>query len=483
MLIGVVAVMFALRLSVGASVHLTEDEAYYRLWSMAPAFGYYDHPPMIAWWIWLGRRLLGDTPLGVRIGPIVACALTTAMIFDLARLAGADRRAAAQAGIWYNAMLLIALGGFLAVPDAPASLFWTLTLWCGLRAARASSTLWWLGAGATAGLAVLSKYSALFLAPGVLAWLLWTQAGRSELKRPGPWLAAVVAVLIAGVNIAWNAEHHWLTFAKQFGRITPTAFAPRYLAEFLVTQALLLNPLIALFAARALVGRAAPKRTNASLAPFIATSAPFVAYLLIHSLHDRVQAHWPAPVYPAVAICAAIFAASLPPSKLLAQLRTAVPVVGFGLCAAVFFYFLLPTRFTQAFDPALPVRGWPAFAHRLEVLRIERGASWIGTSSYGLAAELSDEPPIRAPILQISERERYAGPAPGKTPDLSRPGLVIDLPRRVSRAALGRCFAYVSPIGEVRRGSPGAPGSAYAVFLVASPTRDVVHAGCWDKGG
>ncbi|MEP6968511.1 MAG: glycosyltransferase family 39 protein, partial [Pseudomonadota bacterium] len=87
MLIGVVAVMFALRLTVGASMHLTEDEAYYRLWSMAPAFGYYDHPPMIAWWIWLGRRLLGDTPLGVRIGPIVAGALTTALVFDLARVA------------------------------------------------------------------------------------------------------------------------------------------------------------------------------------------------------------------------------------------------------------------------------------------------------------------------------------------------------------------------------------------------------------
>ncbi|MBA3812366.1 MAG: glycosyltransferase family 39 protein, partial [Caulobacteraceae bacterium] len=109
-MIGVAAAMFVLRLTVGAAAHLTEDEAYYRLWSMAPAFGYYDHPPMIAWWIWSGRRLLGDTPLGVRIGPIVACALATALIFDLARLAGADRRAAARAGVWYNAMLLIALG-------------------------------------------------------------------------------------------------------------------------------------------------------------------------------------------------------------------------------------------------------------------------------------------------------------------------------------------------------------------------------------
>ena len=57
-------------------IPLTEDEAYYRLWSMKPAFGYFDHPPMIAWLIWLGRHIAGDGPLGVRLVPI----LTTALI-------------------------------------------------------------------------------------------------------------------------------------------------------------------------------------------------------------------------------------------------------------------------------------------------------------------------------------------------------------------------------------------------------------------
>ena len=28
---------------------LTDDESYYRLWSLAPAMSYYDHPPMVAW--------------------------------------------------------------------------------------------------------------------------------------------------------------------------------------------------------------------------------------------------------------------------------------------------------------------------------------------------------------------------------------------------------------------------------------------------
>ncbi len=477
-LIAVVAATLAVRLVVGGSIHLTEDEAYYRLWSMAPAFGYYDHPPMIAWWIWLGRHAAGDTPLGVRLLPIMASAFSSLLVFDLARLAGAERATATRAGIWYNAMLLVLAGGFLAVPDAPATLLWTATLWCALRAQRGASVPWWLAAGAMAGLAALSKYSALFLVPGILLWLVWTPAGRRELRRPGPWLAAVAAVLLFGLNVAWNASHHWLTFAKQFGRVAGTHLAPRYLLEFLFTQGLLLNPLIAAFIARAAAGRDKTDGLGATIVPFIATSAPFVAYLLIHSLHDRVQAHWPAPIYPALATLAAVGAERVAGSPVWARLRTAAPIFGFGLCAAALVWLALPPGAGGMVDPAGPVRGWPAFAGRLEALRAQRGAGWIGTASYGLAAELADEASIRVPILQIGERARYQGSNTTPPSDLSHPGLLVDLPRRIDLSALRRCFASVEPLGTIVRGAPGEPGMIYAAILVSAPARDILHAGC-----
>jgi 4-amino-4-deoxy-L-arabinose transferase-like glycosyltransferase len=477
-LIAVVAVTLAIRLVVGGSVHLTEDEAYYRLWSMAPALGYFDHPPMVAWWIWLGRHAVGDTPLGVRLLPILACAASSFFVFDVARLAGADRATCTRAGIWYNAMLLVAAGAFLAVPDAPAALFWTATLWCALKATRDSSNAWWLAAGAAAGLAALSKYSALFLAPGVLIWLAWTPAGRAELRKPGPWLAAVVAALLFSLNVAWNASHHWLTFVKQFGRIAPTRLAPRYLIEFVLTQALLLNPLIAAFIVRALARRGGGDSPRPTLAPFTAVSAPFIAYLLIHSLHDRVQPHWAAPVYPALVVIAAMGAQRVASAPRWAGLRVAAPVFGFGVCAALVLYLALPPGFGSAVDLARPVRGWSAFARSLEALRAQRAAAWIGTASYGLAAELYDEPAIGAPIFQISERARYQALATAAPPDLSRPGLIIDLPRRIDLAGLRQCFTRLEPLGTIARGAPGEPGTLYAVILVAGPRRDILQAGC-----
>ena len=46
--------------------HFVEDEAYYRLWGLYPALSYFDHPPMIGWWIWIGQQVFGDTIFGAR---------------------------------------------------------------------------------------------------------------------------------------------------------------------------------------------------------------------------------------------------------------------------------------------------------------------------------------------------------------------------------------------------------------------------------
>ena len=472
-LIAVVGVTLALRLIVGSLTHLTEDEAYYRLWSFSPAFGYFDHPPMIAWWIWLGRHLAGDTPLGIRLLPILATAATSVLVFDLAKLAGGDRKTATRAGLFFNATLLVLAGGLLAVPDAPASLFWTLTLWCVLRACPSEQAMWWAAAGIAAGLACLAKYSALFLAPGLLIWLGASPEGRRRLMAPGPWIAVGLAASIIAANVAWNAEHGWLTIAKQFGRIAPHTFQLRYLAELIVGQALLLNPLVA---SCALAGALRPRQRTIDLRPFVFVAAPFALYLVIHSLHDRVQAHWPAPLYPTVAICAAAGADRLA-GRWRIMAGGALPL-GFVLGALALAMLIAPGAWFGRYDLALPVRGWPAFGGRLESLRQANGAAWVGTTSYGLASELADEPHLPSPVIQLAERERWRGLTQPSPTTLVSPGIVIDLGRRLDGAALAACFSAVRPLGIVSRGDPGEPGKAYSVFAVSGPRRNLLAEGC-----
>lgn len=478
-LIAVIGATLALRLLVGGCTHLTEDEAYYRLWSMAPALGYYDHPPMIAWWIWLGRQIAGDDALGVRILPALSVALTSLLVFDIARLVGAGRALAARAGVWFNAMPLVLAGGFLAVPDAPASLFWTTTVWCALKAGAGDKPVrWWAAAGAAAGLAALSKYSALFIAPGMVLWLAASAEGRGRLRTPGPWLAALVAGAIFAVNVVWNADHGWLTFAKQFGRVTPRQFAPRYLVELLAGQFLLLNPLIAVFGLSTISHRPSTGSQPAVIAPLLAVSAPFAVYLVLHSVHDRVQAHWPAPLYPLAAVCAAVGAQRLADRAGWRRAALAAPILGFGLGALALAALVAPGSVLGRYDLALPVRGWTGFAARIESLRRQSGAAWVGTTSYGLASELELEPVLKAPVAQLAERDRWRNLASGPTPDLAAPGLAVDLTRRVNAASLARCFTTVRPVGVIARGDPGEAGKAYVVFLVAGPRRNILALGC-----
>jgi 4-amino-4-deoxy-L-arabinose transferase-like glycosyltransferase len=466
-LVAVVLASTAVRLAVGALVPLTEDEAYYRLWSMRPAFGYFDHPPMIAWQIWLGRHLAGDSPLGVRLIPTLSTAATGLIAFDLARLMGLGDRVAARAGVWLNATLLVGFAGELAVPDVPNALFWTATLWCAFRAMKGARA-WWLAAGAAAGLACLSKYSALFLAPSLLLWLALSADGRRQLRTPWPWLAAVIAAVVFAPNGAWNAEHDWLTFAKQFGRVRAGGFEPGFLGKLMLDQFLLLNPLIAMFAAVAVRRRSAW--------PLLAIAAPFAAYLVIHSLHDEVQGQWPAPLYPLLAIAAAAAAESA--TGWLAIVRAAAAPVGLLVSAALLVFLVAPVDAALPFrDPLAPYRDWPAFSAAVERARAASGAAWIGTPTYGVAAQLAASRQVHGPATEIFQRERYTFETLAERADFTRPGLIVVPARNPAGALLPLCFGQVDALAPIGRGE-GRSAALYAVYRVTQPRRDVERLGC-----
>ena len=468
-LLALLAALAALRLLAAAAIPLTEDEAYYRLWAQAPRLGYYDHPPMIAWWIWAGIRLAGDTALGVRLLPAAASLVSTLLVFDLGqRLPGG--RSGLAAALLYNATIPIGAGAVLAVPDVPASLFWVLALWAMARAER--KPVLWLCAGAAAGLACLSKYSALFLAPGVVLWLALSQEGRRTLRTPWPWHAAVIAAAIFSLNVAWNAQHHWLTFAKQFGRVGAGRFAPRYLGELIATQFLLLNPLIAVLAGVGGVRAWKTKDTIGRMA--LLTSAPFAAYLVAHSLHDRVQAHWPVPLYAAAALLAALAAEGATGwRKRAARFAPA----GLALSALGLGYMSLPTSPLPKGDPADVLRGWPMLAEQAEGVGEAHGAAWIGTLSYGVDGLLQAQPALRLPAVQLNERDRWADLPPSPA-DLTKPGLVVDLKRRVDLAKLQACFATVGAPTEIVRGLGQGAESRYLAVPVAGPRSGVLTQGC-----
>ena len=51
--------LLGFRLWIAMALPITADEAYFFWWGRIPDWGYYDHPPMIGWWI-ATQLLLGD---------------------------------------------------------------------------------------------------------------------------------------------------------------------------------------------------------------------------------------------------------------------------------------------------------------------------------------------------------------------------------------------------------------------------------------
>ena len=173
--------------------------------------------------------------------------MTSYAVFTTARNLGVGDRDRGARRVWFNATILVGVGAILISPNSPSVMFWALAVWV-LADIRRTGTGWlWLLVGLFAGLGCLSKYTNLFLGVGVLLWFLVERDARRWLLSPWTWAGGIVAVLVFLPVVFWNAGHDWISFGKQFGRISADGIQLRYVGEFLASQFGLLNPLIALF--------------------------------------------------------------------------------------------------------------------------------------------------------------------------------------------------------------------------------------------
>jgi 4-amino-4-deoxy-L-arabinose transferase-like glycosyltransferase len=246
LLAAALAVVTLIRLAVAATIPLAPDETYYWIWSHALAGGYLDHPPMVALWIRAGTSLAGQTALGVRLLGPIAAALASCMLFDTARILFPGTRAGVAAVLLLNSSLLLGVGTVIMTPDSPLLFFWTATFWAMARLAVGGLGVWWLIVGVAGGLALDSKYTALFLWAGMGLWLLTVPAVRPWLRWWQPWGACVIGLALFTPVLAWNGMHDWAGFARQGGRVNDwhPGRAIGFLAELIGGQIGLATPLV-----------------------------------------------------------------------------------------------------------------------------------------------------------------------------------------------------------------------------------------------
>ncbi len=482
-LVAAILGMALLRLWLAGTLGLTDDEAYYRLWALAPAMSYLDHPPMAGWMIAAGRWVAGDTALGIRLGAVLVSLVGPFVLWRTASLlfgASVGRRA-----VWIAlAMPLLAVGGVIVTPDTPSVLFWGLAGWALAELHVSRNANWWLAVGVCAGLGLLSKYTNLFVGAGIVLWLVLLRANWAWFRAWQLWAGGAIALLLVLPVLLWNAGHEWASFAKQFGRVGHgQQLTAAYLAELAGGALGLMSPVIAVLAVLGLfkVARAATAAREPASALLAAGMLPFLAYLLVHALHDRVQANWMAPLYPAFAVCAAVALGGIDtpprpgtaPGTVLGRLGRWAVAVGLALSALLYWHAVRPlAQLPGQRDPVSQTRGWAELAAEIERLRVARGACWVATSSYATTGQLAWHLEGRAPVVQLTERIRYVHLPAVDAATLACPALYVELGRRSAPVLLHERFGSVDRLEDMTRSHRGVAIASYTVYLVSGPKAD-----------
>ncbi len=189
------AATLAFRFWLGAALPLTGDEAYFVLWGRRPDLGFYDHPPMVGWLL-APLVAVSQAEWFVRLPAILLPAALALLVRHA--LAAWFARDADTADLAALAVLLVPMNvwNVLITTDTPLAFFSVASL---LAFARQRFFL----AGVLLGLAFLSKYFAVLLGLGYLAWALGA-------RRPGAFGLALLGALPAGlVNLYWNWQACW----------------------------------------------------------------------------------------------------------------------------------------------------------------------------------------------------------------------------------------------------------------------------------
>lgn len=198
----VLLVITALRAVLAAWLPITGDEAYFLYWGRNPDWGFYDHPPMIGWWLAAldavsGHRFVLRLP-ALLVVPVVAMAGW----FMLRRYG--------EALAWRGATLLLLVplnaSNVAVTTDIALMFFSALTVLLYLRACRSGRAPDYLLAGLALAGALLSKYFA-----GLLALAIFAHAVSRPSRASLVGLTWVVIGSLPGaiVQLVWNAQHCW----------------------------------------------------------------------------------------------------------------------------------------------------------------------------------------------------------------------------------------------------------------------------------
>jgi hypothetical protein len=291
LLAGIALADLALHLALSGRYGYWIDELYFLACGDHLAWGYVDHPPLIAAIAALERGLFGDSLFAIRLLPALSGAVLVFLTGWMAGAPGGGRTAQVTAAVATAIAPVYAAFAGLLTMIAFEPLFWMGCAYLVVLIVTRQRPELWLAVGGLVGVGLLNKLSMAFFVLALIAGLVVSPQRRMLLDK---WaaLGGLVAVLVVWPHLRWQAAHGWPTLELlanarryQFQPVTPLQFV---WGQVQIMQPATLPLWLAGLGFLLVDRRAAPVRCLGS-----AFVVAFVAFMAM-----QAKTYYLAPIYP-----------------------------------------------------------------------------------------------------------------------------------------------------------------------------------------
>lgn len=187
---------------------ISEDEAYYWLWSQNLDWGYFDHPPMVAWWISVGYSIF-QNELGVRLLTVILNSASVYFLWEILRPSSIQQIKL----FWISilSVLIIHFFSFVTTPDAPLLFFTLLYLYVLQKFISNQNLTNTLLLGFSMAGLVYSKYHGILVIIFTLIPLI-----QNFYRNKNIYLACAFAIILYLPHIIWIFAHDFTPIRYHF---------------------------------------------------------------------------------------------------------------------------------------------------------------------------------------------------------------------------------------------------------------------------
>ncbi len=374
-----IGVAILVKLTLSFLLELGNDEVYYYTYAVQPDWNHFDHPPMVGWMIQLSTlNLQWVSTLSMRLGSILAAAVSTWMVFSTGKMLHSERAGWIASLLYTFSIYTSIIAGLFIMPDSPQLLFFTwsiylMTKW--VMKPHLFTVINWLGLGCLIGLATLSKVHGLYLWAGFGAFILFHQS--KTLKQPYLYIAAGITLALILPIVYWNIDNDFITYKFHSKRVLHTGIQLESLVQQMAGELLYQNPMVYVscliplirFKKLKSIFQGPQHQSSAVLYLLLWLSLPLIFLFWTISLFNPTLPHWTGPGFIALFIIAGVYWSEA--SDLLFPIlsKWALGFVGLLIIGFVLLVHVFPVQLGSTssenlgeYNPINDVTGWTQFS-------------------------------------------------------------------------------------------------------------------------